>query len=323
MKNKQHIIVTGGAGFIGSHIASRLISKGNKVTVLDNLSTGKEENIPRGADFIKIDLGKENSYTYLENINCDAVFHLAGQSSGEASFKDPFYDLQSHILSTFWLLEWCKKKGVSRFLYTSSMAVYGDPNYLPIDENHPMQPKTFYAAAKISAEAYVKIYQTLGINTTILRLFSVYGPGQNLDNKMQGILSIFLSYMIENVPVIVKGSKDRFRDFVYIDDVVDAFIASYNNPVAYGKVYNVASGEKTKVENLLNALRNSLEHKDYPIEYREGTPGDQFGVVADITRITQEISWRPKISLQTGLNKMAKFEKGRVKNGQKSYMQTL
>lgn len=323
MKNKRHIIVTGGAGFIGSHIASRLISEGKKVTVLDNLSTGKEENIPRGADFIKIDLGKENSYTYLENINCDAVFHLAGQSSGETSFKDPIYDLQSHILSTFWLLEWCKRKGVSRFLYTSSMGIYGDPSYLPIDENHPMQPKTFYAAAKISAEAYVKMYQTLGINTTILRLFSVYGPGQNLDNKMQGMVSIFLSYMLEKVPVIVKGSKERFRDFVYIDDVVDAYVISFNNPISYGKVYNVANGRKTKVEDLLSALKNSFGDQRYPIEYSGSTPGDQFGVVADITRIWQEINWRPKVDLQTGLNKMAKFEKERVKNEQKSYMQTL
>ena len=308
-KDNQHVIVTGGAGFIGSHITSRLLSKAFKVTVIDNLSTGKEENIPNGADFIKMDLGQKSSYAYLENITCDAVFHLAGQSSGEASFIDPFYDLKSHVLSTYCLLEWCKKKRVSRFLYASSMSIYGDPNYLPVNENHPLQPKTFYSAAKISAEAYIKLYQTLGINVTILRLFSVYGPGQNLDNKMQGMVSIFLSYLLENTPIIIKGSKDRFRDFIYIDDVVDAWLESFDNPLTYGKVYNVGSGEKTKVEDLIKALKNSFGYEDYPIEYEEGTPGDQFGIVADITRITQELRWRPKVNLQEGLNKMLDYEK--------------
>ncbi len=177
MKNTKHIIVTGGAGFIGSHIAQGLISQGYAVTVLDNLSTGNEENIPKGVNFIKIDLSIEDSYSSLNNICCDAIFHLAGQSSGEASFIDPVYDLRSHVMSTFFLLDWCRKKGVKRFLYSSSMSIYGEPNYLPVDENHSIQPKTFYAAAKISAEAYIKLYQSLGINTTIFRLFSVYGPG--------------------------------------------------------------------------------------------------------------------------------------------------
>jgi UDP-glucose 4-epimerase len=312
MGNTCHIIVTGGAGFIGSHIASRLISEGYKVTVLDNLSTGKEANVPQGADLIKIDLGQETSYDYLKNITCDAVFHLAGQSSGEASFKDPFYDLRSHVMSTFCLLDWCKKNGIPRFLYSSSMSIYGDPSYLPIDENHPLQPKTFYAAAKISAESHVKLYQTLGINTTIFRLFSVYGQGQNLANKMQGIVSIYLSYMFENTPIIVKGSKDRFRDFIYIDDVVEAWMISFDNPITYGKVYNVGSGKKTKVEDLLSILKNLFGNQDYPVEYRDGTPGDQFGVVADIKQITRDLKWSPKVDLQEGLKKMIDFEKGKL-----------
>ncbi|MBL7129806.1 MAG: NAD-dependent epimerase/dehydratase family protein [Candidatus Omnitrophica bacterium] len=312
MKRSQHIVVTGGAGFIGSHITSRLISEGYRVTILDNLSSGKEENIPRGADFIKIDLGEETAYTGLKNLSFDAIFHLAGQSSGEASFIDPHYDFRSHVISTFLLLDCCRKKMVSRFIYASSMSVYGDPDYLPVNEKHPLQPKTFYGAAKISAEAYVKLYQTLGINTTILRLFSVYGPGQNLENRMQGMASIYLSYMLEQVPVIVKGSRKRCRDFVYIDDVVDAWFASFDNSVTYGKVYNVGSGEKTRVADLLETLKISLGYKDYPIEYKEGTPGDQFGVVADITRIRQELKWNSKVNLQAGLNKMVEFERGKL-----------
>ncbi len=314
MNKIDHIIVTGGAGFIGSRIALRLIKEGYKVTVLDNLSTGRKENIPEGASFIKIDLGQQSDYSRLKNIACDAVFHLAGQSSGEDSFKSPLYDLQSHVLSTFYLLDWCKQKQVSRFIYASSMSIYGDPESLPVKESHPLQPKTYYAAGKISAEAYIKFFQTLGINTTIFRFFSVYGPGQNLENKNQGMVSIFLSYMLEQVPVYVKGSEKRFRDFVYIDDVVDAWLSSYRDPAAYGKIYNLASGKKTTVEALLNALKASFDYKVYPIDYRDGTPGDQLGLVADISFITKELKWSPRIDLQAGLNSMVAFEKGNLKN---------
>lgn len=312
MGKVKHIIVTGGAGFIGSHVARRLISDGYKVTVLDNLSTGKEGNIPEGADFIKMDLGLEEPYTYLDNLSCDAVFHLAGQSSGEVSFKDPYYDLRSHVLSTFLLLRWCKENSINRFVYASSMAIYGDPKSLPVDERHPLQPKTFYSAAKIAAEAYIKLYQTMGIQTTIFRFFSIYGCGQNLENRAQGMASIFLSYMLDNTKITVKGTKGRFRDFVYIDDLVDALITSYNNPVSYGRVYNVASGKKTTVEDLIEGLKVSFGNRDYPVEYKEGTPGDQFGVVGDNKRILQDLKWKPKVTLQEGLNRMVNFEKERL-----------
>ncbi len=313
MRFNKHVIVTGGAGFIGSHIAQRLLFEGYKVTILDNLSTGKEENIPKDADFVKIDLTQNTVSKFLNKIACDAVFHLAGQSSGEMSFRDPFYDLQSHIMSTFWLLEWCKNKGVKRFIFSSSMSIYGNPEYLPVDENHPHHPKTFYAAAKISAEAYIKLYQTLGINTTIFRLFSVYGPGQNLNNKLQGMVSIFLSYMLEKASLIVKGSKERFRDFVYIDDVVDAWLIAFNNPITYGNIYNLASGKKTTVETLLETLKSSFGYVDYPIEFKEGTLGDQFGVLADTKRIMKELNWKPNVYLKKGIRKTVEFEKRRKK----------
>ena len=302
-------IVTGGAGFIGSHIARLLQSAGNQIIILDNLSTGKEENIPTGAEFIKIDLGYDDVNKYLKNINAEAIFHLAGQSSGEASFLDPWYDFHSHVISTFHLLEFCKNRNIKRFLYASSMSVYGDPCYLPVDEPHPLQPKTYYAAAKCSAEAYLKFYQTLGINTTVFRMFSVYGPGQNLGNKMQGMASIFFSYMLEGIPVIVKGSKDRFRDFVYIDDVARAWLAALNAPTSYGKTYNLSSGTGTTVEILLETLKESFALKEYPIHFTEGTPGDQHGMVGDIALIKRDLGWTADVDLRTGLTNMVEFEK--------------
>lgn len=323
MKNKKHIIVTGGAGFIGSHISRRLLAEGYKVTILDNLSTGKLENIPKQAEFIKIDLGQQDEYKSLERVDCDAIFHLAGQSSGEGSFQDPLYDLRSHVLSTFLLLDWCKQNVITRFVYASSMSVYGDPDYLPVDEKHPLQPKTFYAAGKISAEAYIKVYQNLGINTTIFRLFSVYGPGQDLGNKIQGMASIYLSYLLEGKPILVKGSAERFRDFIYIDDVVGAWFNSLDNPDTYGRVYNLATGKKTKVEELIEVIKEVAGNPDYPIEYTDGTPGDQFGLVADISRIAQDLGWQPKVDLSTGIKKMFEFEKRRMKVARKDNLLSL
>jgi UDP-glucose 4-epimerase len=197
------------------------------------------------------------------------------------------------------------------------MSIYGDPEYLPVDESHPLRPKTFYAAAKISAEAYIKFYQTLGIDTTIFRLFSVYGPGQNLENRMQGMLSIYLSYMLSGEPVIIKGSGKRFRDFVYIDDVVDAWVSSLFNPAAYGKVYNVASGKRTTVEGLIKLLKAGFDSKDHPVEYKSGTPGDQFGVVGDVSRIRKELKWRPRTDIGAGISRMIKFETERTGRVQK------
>lgn len=323
MKNKKHIIVTGGAGFIGSHISRRLLAEGYKVTILDNLSTGKLNNIPRQAEFIKIDLGQQDEYKGLEKVDCDAIFHLAGQSSGEWSFQDPLYDLRSHVLSTFLLLDWCKQNVITRFVYASSMSVYGDPDYLPVDEKHPLQPKTFYAAGKISAEAYIKLYQNLGINTTIFRLFSVYGPGQDLGNKIQGMASIYLSYLLEGKPILVKGSAERFRDFIYIDDVVGAWFNSLDNPATYGRVYNLATGKKTKVEELIEAIKEVAGNPDYPIEYADGTSGDQFGLVADISRIAQDLRWQPKVDLSTGIKKMFEFEKRRMEVAGKDNLLSL
>ncbi|MCG6552995.1 MAG: NAD-dependent epimerase/dehydratase family protein [Candidatus Magnetominusculus sp. LBB02] len=309
----HHIIVTGGAGFIGSHLAEALLDRGSHVTIFDNLHTGKEVNIPRGADFINIDLGVESLYSSIKGIDCDAVFHLAGQSSGEASFDDPEYDFRSHVASTFYMLRWAQEHGVSRFLYSSSMSVYGDPDTLPAAEGHPLKPKTFYAAGKAAAEAYINLYSRLGVNTTVFRLFSVYGARQNLDNMMQGMLSIYLSYMLAGDPIIVKGSPARFRDFTHIKDVVNAWLSAYENPVSYGKTYNLASGDKTTVEQLLNELKSAFNQPDYPIEFAQNTAGDQFGVVGDISLLKKELNFKPSVNLKDGISEMVAWARGSVK----------
>lgn len=306
MKNKT-ILVTGGAGFIGSAIAKRLLDEGNTVVIADNLSTGKQSNIPEGCEFIRISLENTEEYNKFENYAFDVVCHLAGQSSGEASFGDPEYDFNSHVKTTFNLLTMCRDKGIKRFLYSSSMASYGDNQYLPIDEKHPQNPKTYYAAGKMAAEAYIKFFNTIGINTTTFRFFSVYGPNQDLDNKMQGMVSIFLSFILNDEPVLVKGSKDRFRDFIFIEDLVDAWIKAIDEPATFGNIYNLASGKKTTVEELVNTEIEVCGKSDYQVDYKGTTPGDQFGAYGDIAKLKKDLKWEPKHTLKDGLTKMVAF----------------
>jgi len=307
----QKAIVTGGAGFIGSHLSKKLIKNGWEVIIIDNLSTGFKENIPEEAEFIKADLSKENFIHLLPKNNIDVFYHLAAQSSGEISFDNPTYDLKTNCLSTVLLAQWCLKKKVPKFIYTSSMSVYGDIKKLPVSENATPEPKSFYGIGKLASEKYLKVYGAKGLDFTALRLFNVYGPGQNLENLRQGMVSIFMSYVLQNKELIVKGSKDRFRDFIYIDDVVSALINVLNNPKASLKVYNVGTGRKITVEELLiNIIKAfNYEPEKYPITYSTGTPGDQFGIYADCTKITDEIGWTPKIDFEKGIIKMADWAK--------------
>ncbi len=304
-------IVTGGAGFIGSHLSRKLIENGWHVTIIDNLSTGFKENIPNEAKFIETDLSNESFINFLPKNGVDVVFHLAAQSSGEISFDNPIYDLKTNCLSTVLLAQWCMEKNVSKFIFTSSMSVYGEVENLPVTEEQTPEPKSFYGIGKLASEKYLKVYGAKGLDYSILRLFNVYGPGQNLKNLRQGMVSIFMAFVAENKELLVKGSKDRFRDFVYIDDVINAIIVVANNPNASGKVYNVGTGIKTTVEELINniIIAFNYDKNEYPITYTEGTPGDQFGIFSDSSRINNELRWNPKTNIQEGIQLMADWAK--------------
>jgi UDP-glucose 4-epimerase len=310
-ENIKHVLVSGGAGFIGSALTRRLLAEGKKVTVVDDLSNGKRENVPEEANFVYFDLTEEQAYSKLEQIPFDAVFHLAAQTSGALSFVDPIADMKSHLPLTFNLLRLCMEKHIARFIYASSTTIYGDPEYLPVDETHPKNPKTYYAVGKNATEEYLSFFGSKGLANTILRLPNVYGPGQNLKNKDQGMISIYLSYILEGNPILVKGLPDRFRDFIYIDDVVDGWMLAFSQSVAIGKTYNLASGTRSTVATVLEKLKEACGRPDYPTEYAEGTLGDQRGMEVDITQISNELGYAPKIDLSTGLKKMYEVEASR------------
>jgi len=303
---KKTILITGGGGFIGSHLAAKCLSEGYHVTVVDNFSTGNISNIPRDAEIIKGDISEPDTLEKFPKDGFDVVLHVAAQSSGEVSQEYPEIDLEVNTLGTLRLLKWCKAKNVRHFLYASSMAVYGEPESFPINEDSACRPLSFYGISKRSSEHYIQHFFNDGLNTTVFRMFSVYGPGQNMTNLKQGMVSIFLAYLANNEEIHVKGSRDRFRDYTYIDDIVSGWMCAIDNPIAFGKVYNLATGIKTYVHELVD-MEIHLYGKDpntYPVKYSGSTPHDQFGLYADVTRIMKDLNWKPQYSLEDGLKKM-------------------
>lgn len=301
-------LITGIAGFIGSSIAKALESQGHNLLGIDNLLTGNRSNIPSSCFFVEGDISNKAALNPFIGKQIDAILHLAAQSSGEISFEKPEYDILTNTLGTLNLLNFAVENGIKRFLYASTMSIYGDVDDKPISEEQTKNPKSYYGITKLAAEQYVRVFSDR-LYTTSFRLFNVYGPGQNMANLKQGMVSIYLAYFMRNEPVIVKGKKERYRDLTYIDDVVDVWVASIDNPVTYGKTYNLATGKKTTVESLLNELKSAWGEDGYPILYVEGTPGDQFGIYADISSLKNDLKWEPKIPLQTGIHSFVTWVK--------------
>jgi UDP-glucose 4-epimerase len=303
-------IVTGGAGFIGSHLCRRLLKEGWSVLAVDNLSSGRARNLPPDCEFKWLDLADEDARTVLPKNGVDVVFHLASHVGQELSFERPLFDLKANAFSTMILLKWCLEHSVKQLIFASSMNVYGDPPSLPVTEATPVQPPSPYAVGKIASEYLCNIYQEFGLNTTSLRLFNVYGPGQDMLNMKQGMVSIYMTYIARNEPVLVRGSKDRFRDFISVHDVVDAFYRCVDER-AYGKVYNVSTGKKTHVWELLNKTIAAFGYdpKKYPVTFGEPTPRDQFGLYGESIRLQNDLGWRPTVSLDDGLAEMVEWVK--------------
>lgn len=309
MPASQRVLVTGGAGFIGAHLARRLLERGAAVTVLDDLSNSSRDNVPQGAEFLAGDICDPAVWEALRGRAFSAVCHLAAQSSGTLSFADPLRDMHSHLPGSFRLLEHCRSQGIRRVLYASSTTTYGEPERLPVDESHPQRPKSYYALGKTCCERALEFHAQLGLEFTILRMPNVYGPGQNLLNSNQGMISIYLAEMLAGRPIVVKGGPERFRDFVHVDDVVDAWLLALENPASIGRTYNLGLGVSSTVGEVLDALKAAWGDPDYPVVFEGGTPGDQQGMRLDISRIKAELGFRPRIGLGEGVARMVADEK--------------
>lgn len=298
----MNYLVTGAAGFIGAAIVEKLLQSGNKCVTIDNFFTGNKEHIPHGCRLIEGDVGNSDVIAELKNEKFEAIIHIAGQSSGEISFDNPVYDLQTNTQSTLLLLKLAKEIGCKKFIYASSMSTYGDHIPPLCDEETKTVPKSFYAVGKLASENYMRIFAEYGITCTALRFFNVYGPGQNMKNLRQGMASIFLAMAIKEHHIHVKGSKDRFRDFVYIDDVVSAVLSALKREDGFD-VFNVCTGVPTTVETVVKIIQETLPY-DITVEYSDSTPGDQFGIYGDNKKINIALGWEPTYDFKTGMRLM-------------------
>lgn len=297
------VLITGVAGFIGSHVAARFLKEGYQVIGVDDLTGGKITNVPTGVDFIQGDLALRTTIARIPP-DCRIILHLAGQSSGEISFDDPVADLEKNTVTTLNLIRYGIDKHIERIVYASSMSVYGAVEDMPINEGHPCQPLSCYGVGKLAAEGYLRVYQHM-LPFVVLRMFNVYGPGQDMSNLRQGMVSIYLAQALEKGQIEVKGGVERFRDFIYIDDVVEAWFRAVIYPNVIGQTLNVGSSIRTSVKQLLDRICALVPGSSY---YTQGaTPGDQSGIYADVAKLNNCLGIGQFTTLDDGLRAFANW----------------
>jgi len=310
----MNILTTGGAGFIGSHMAERLVTDGHRVVVVDNEATGRAENVPRGAHYVRGDVTDRACLEDLFASGLDAVFHVAGQVSLIRSFTDPQVDLRTNIGGTVNVLQLCLKYRVPRLLYASSMTVYGSTDILPTPEETPCRPVSYYGITKYAAERYVhttaeRVDLDFEFRVTSFRMYNVYGPRQALDNPYQGVLGIFLGNLLRGEPITIFGDGTQSRDFIYIDDIVNAWVSALENPDAYGRVFNLGSGHRLSIRELADHVLSSFDRtpEDERLVYAPGRPGEQRHVEADVTLARKVLGWEPRVPFDQGLAETARW----------------
>ena len=306
MKGKR-VLVTGGAGFIGSHLVDRLVSEGCRVVVLDNLSSGSLENIRghlggRKVRFIEGDVrGSEAVEEAMKGV--DLVCHSAAVVSVPYSMREPLLTHEVNATGTLNLLIASRNHEVERFVYLSTCAVYGEPEYLPVDEAHPTNPISPYAASKLAAEHYCEAFQqAYGLKTVILRPFNVYGPRQN-----DGVVAEFVQRMKQGSPPIVCGNGRQTRDFLYVWDAVDAIVLALKHGSAVGEVFNIGTGKATTINELARLLLRIFGMELKPLR-EEPRTGDVRQSCADIGKAEKKLGYRPRFSLKRALRHFVDYE---------------
>ena len=295
------VLVTGGAGFIGSHLVEKLIKNKNKVIVIDNLSTGRIENIKKflpKIKFIKADISKINQIEkYFKGV--DRVFHLAALADIVPSIQNPSAYYQSNVTGTLNVLKCSELYKVKKFLYSASSSCYGIPKNYPTSEDDQISPQYPYALTKLMGEQLVmhwaKVYKIKSIS---LRLFNVYGTKSRTSGTYGAMFGVFLAQKLSNAPLTIVGDGEQTRDFTYVSDVIDAFVIASNSKV-YNKIYNVGSGKTVSV----NKIASMLSKKKIFIPKRPGEPDCTF---ANIKKIKRDLKWKPKINIKKGINLVLK-----------------
>lgn len=297
----SRVLVTGGAGFIGSHLTDRLLQDGHEVIVLDNLSTGKKENIHARAKFVECDIADfEAIKDYFQGV--EAVFHTAALARIQPSIENPLPYNQTNITGTLNVLWAGKKAGVKKFIYSASSSAYGDQDMFPLKEDIIPRPKTPYSMQKYVGELYCKLFSQLyGLPTVCLRYFNVYGPRQILEGAYAAVIGIFMRQVAagEAMTVVQDGRQIR-RDFTHVSDVVSASILAWQKNVGGGEVFNIGTGKNYAIWEVAELIGGEIA----TIPPR---PGDALVTLADSTKAKQLLGWEPKVSLEEGIEELKKL----------------
>ncbi len=307
---KKNILVTGGAGFIGSHIVDALIERKFNVIVLDNLVTGNKDFVNKEAQFVKGDIRNEKDLDKLfTKYKFHAVLHLAGQPSIVNSFTSPRLDAETNFLGTINMVTKSIEYKINRFLYASSMTVYGNPEKLPIKEDASCVPINYYGVAKYASERFVHITADRidlknKFNATSFRMFNVYGPRQSLTNPYQGVLAIFMGNVLRREKITIFGDGKQARDFVYVKDVARTWVEAIDNKKSFNTVINIGYGKRTHILPLARkVIRACGENPNkYPFKFMPDRPGNQKVVESDTALAKKLLNFKCNYTLQEGLN---------------------
>lgn len=299
------VLVTGGAGFIGSHLVGRLVENGESVRVLDNFTTGKEENLNGLKDKVTIFNGdicdKETARKALDGV--DYVLHQAALPSVPRSVKDPIASNRVNVSGTLNLLVESKNSGVKRFVFASSSSVYGNPDKMPVDESFTPNPLSPYGVTKLSVEYYGRIFsQIYNLETVGLRYFNVFGPRQDPDSQYSAVIPKFINKILTNENPVIFGDGEQSRDFSYIDNVVDANMLALTAKNVSGEVFNIACGERTTLNKMITMFNTCL-NTNIKAEYTEPRPGDIKHSFANILKAKTLLGYRPRVTFKEGLKK--------------------
>ncbi|MEX0829990.1 MAG: NAD-dependent epimerase/dehydratase family protein [Nitrospirales bacterium] len=305
------VLVTGGAGFIGSHLVDRLVQEGNEVSVIDNLSTGKRKQVNKKAQFYKMDIRSKRIERVFRKERPVIVVHLAAQMNVRLSTEDPGFDADVNILGTLNLLEHTVKNGVRKVVFASSGgAVYGEQEVFPAPESHRTDPLSPYGISKLAGEKYLAYYtNTTGLRHVALRFGNVYGPRQEPEGEA-GVVAIFSKMMLEGGQPIINGTGKQTRDFIYVDDVVEAIMVTLGEDVQ--GIFNVGTGQESTVNECYGIIKK-LANSSCKDLYGAAKKGEQFRSVLDVTKLKERFGWDPQVALPEGLKLTVEFFQGQQK----------
>jgi len=300
------ILVTGGAGFIASHVVDLYLDQGYEVAVVDDLSTGRLANLNPAATFYKLDIRSPELADIFRRERPDVVNHHAAQMNVRRSVADPLFDAEVNVLGSLNLIECAKRFHVQRFVYISTGgAVFGEPDYLPCDEAHPIHPICQYGISKHTVEHYLYLYQAnYGLAHTVLRYPNVYGPRQDPHGEA-GVVAIFTGQMLADEQVVINGDGEQLRDYVYVGDCARANLLALTTPHS-GVIYNLGSGRGTSVNQIFSRLKAIIGYAREPV-HGPAKLGETRRIYLDASKAKRELSWWPAVSLSDGLSDTVKY----------------